>query len=324
MQTFSGLDYLKIDIANQYGYDKRTWDYRINWTNKYLDRLESFTGRADNKYLFVKAVKAMRDTQAGIPTGFIMGLDATASGLQCMALLSGCQKTARAVNLINTNRREDVYVRIGKEMGRPKEDIKAPLMTVFYGSVREPEKAFGKDTEDLHKFYDALYTELPGAIDTLELIQECWDPTAYEYNWSLPDGHQVNMKVFQTVDKKIEVDELDHRTFTFRTMMNTPKNKGRSLAANLVHSVDGYIAREVVRRCHADSVQVATIHDSFWTCPNDMNTIRRHFITVMAEIADSNLFTDILREITGDRRLVITKDSKNLGDKIRKCEYPLS
>lgn len=313
-----------IDIANQYGYDKRSWDYRLNWVRKYEDRLEDFIGRADNKYLFIKAVRALRDAQAGIPTGYIMGLDCTASGLQCYAVLTGCKKTAKAVNLIDSGRRADVYLDISKKMGIDRTGIKAPLMTVFYGSTKEPEIAFGKGSKELDDFYNALNVKLSGAMDGLHIIQGCWDPDAYEYNWNMPDLHHVNMKVFQVVDKKIEVDELDHKTFTFRAMLNKPKRKGRSLAANVIHSVDAYIAREVVRRCYVDGVQVATIHDSFWSYPGNMNTIRKHFIAIMAEIADSTLFQNILREITGEANLTITKDSTDLAKDIRKCDYPLS
>lgn len=144
------------------------------------------------------------------------------------------------------------------------------------------------------------------------------------HNWQKYKSHHVHMLVLDHEDKKIEVDELQHRTFTFRTEVNTTVRKGRSLAANVVHSVDAYIAREVVRRCHKECVQVATIHDSFWTYPGDMNVVRRHFIGVLTEIADSNLLQDILKQITGETDFEIDKDSDDLADDIRQSEYALS
>jgi len=326
MIHFTALEYVKIDIANQWGHglDKEIWQERINWADTYESKLESLIDEADDKYLYIKAVNALRDAQAGIPTGYIMGLDCTASGLQIMAILAGCKETAKAVNLINTGKREDVYTEIGLEMGVGRAEIKKPLMTVFYGSTRQPEQVFGENTDKLKQFYYALGTKLPGAVDVLGIIQSCWDPMALEYNWTMPDKHHVNMKVFGVIDKKIEVDEMAHKTFTYRASVNMPKMKGRSLCANVVHSIDAYIARELVRRCDKDNVKVATIHDSFWGYPGDMNTIRRHFIAIMVEIARSNILQDILREITGDKSIRIGKDYPPLPNEILNCEYALS
>lgn len=324
MQEFTGKEYVMIDIANQMGHDKLTWDKRIQWTLDHEKTLEALTDEASSKYLYIKAVNALRDAQAGIPTGYMLGLDATASGLQIDAMLGGCRYTAMETNLINTGKREDVYLSIGTQMGISRDKIKDPLMTVFYGSTKQPEKAFGENTDMLKKFYETLFLKLPGAMDVLKMIQSCWDPTAISYSWTMPDKHRVNMKVFGAVDRKIEVDELDHRTFTYRANINMPKTKGRSLCANVVHSVDAYIARELIRRCAKEKVQVAAIHDSFWTYPNEMNTVRKHFISIAAEIAESTLLQDILRELTGNNAIRVIKDSHTLGAEIRRSEYALS
>ena len=69
------MDYIRIDIANQFGKDKLTFGSRINWVNRNEDRLEELAVKADDYYMYVKAVHAYRDSQAGIPTGFAMGLD---------------------------------------------------------------------------------------------------------------------------------------------------------------------------------------------------------------------------------------------------------
>lgn len=80
MQHFSGRDYIKIDIANQWGLDKKPWNERIEWVNDNDKVLESLDTKADKPLLYMKAVRAHRKAQQGIPTGFIMGLDATNSG----------------------------------------------------------------------------------------------------------------------------------------------------------------------------------------------------------------------------------------------------
>lgn len=330
MQRFSGLEYLKIDIANQFGLDKEMWEERIDWVDTNINTLEAHMDYADNPILYIKAVQALRDTEAGIPTGFIMGLDSTASGLQIMALLSGCPITAANVNLTNTGKREDIYEKVSNVMNQlpnvnvDRGIIKKPLMTTFYGSMARPKQIFGEDTVELSAFYSTLMKELPGAFQLLGDIQSWWNPTALEHSWSLPDGHVVHAKVLAPVDKKIEVDELNHATFTFRTTANIPQEHGLSLAANIVHSVDAYIVREMVRRTHARGIQLATIHDCFYACPNDMDIIRLIYIQIMMEIAKLDLMQDILREITGNPTYVYTKVSNNLSNLISKSEYALS
>ena len=54
-----------------------------------------------------------------------------------------------------------------------------------------------------------------------------------------------------------------------------------------------------------------------------MNHVRHHYANIVADLADSNILQDILREITGDE-VVVQKLSNNLGDIIREADYMLS
>lgn len=85
MMRFSSLDYIKIDIANQYGLDKKTFPQRIAWVNSVKD-LRSKIKDAEKPVQFMAGVLALEDAQAGIPTGHLVGLDACASGKQTMPL----------------------------------------------------------------------------------------------------------------------------------------------------------------------------------------------------------------------------------------------
>ena len=80
METFTGFEYLLIDASNHFGNDKLLFNQRIQWVKDNLDTLESHADQADKKPLFVKAVMAIRKAQAGIPTGHLVGFDATCSG----------------------------------------------------------------------------------------------------------------------------------------------------------------------------------------------------------------------------------------------------
>jgi len=329
MQTFTGIEYIKIDMANQYGLDKLTWDARIEFITTNINNLDTLETNAKEPILFAKAKRAYRDATAKHKTGFIMGLDATASGIQIMACLQGCPKTAKQVNLGNTGAREDVYQVVADKMSKIvgdqlyKEDVKKPVMTTFYGSKNQPEEAFGEDTPELEAFYKTLSEMLPGAMECMQDMQKCWQPTVLEHKWTLPDGHVAKVKVLNTVDKKIEIDELDHATYTHRAYVNTPAPKGLSLAANIVHSIDGWIVREQVRKASMQGFELLTIHDSFWASPNFMNNVRQNYLDTLKEIADSSLLEDILNEITGLKGK-LTKLSNNLSSTMLHSNYALS
>lgn len=330
MREFTGFEYIKIDLANHYGLDRLTWDERLEWVDRHTGHLDIMAGTAKEPVLYRKALRAFHAALNQEPTGFIMGLDATASGLQILACLSGCHATARNVNLINTGEREDAYESTAVTMTKyanskfEREVVKHPLMTTFYGSTEQPKSVFGDGTPELEAFYETLQTEFPGALEAMNDIQSCWQPDAYAHSWTLPDGHTAYVPVMSAATKTIEIDELEHLQFTQQIWVNEPSEFGISLCANVVHSIDGYVVREMRRRARNQMFEVLSIHDSFWASPNHMNKVRKNYIDILAEIAESNLLQDILRQITGDHELIHTKLSYDLADKIRESEYPLS
>lgn len=330
MQQFTGLEWIKISIANAYGLDKLTWDERLQWVDKKSDRLDFFTKTAAEPLLYQKGLNALADALAGIPTGFIMGLDATQSGLQIMASLIGCITTARNVNLVDTGKREDAYGMVAGVMNKcPGVDvtrsvIKSPTMTTFYGSKAEPRNVFGEGTPALKEFYLTLNKELPGACECMGIMQSCWQSDALYHSWELPDKHVAKVRVMAMQQKKIEVDEMDHATFTHQAEVNEAQDEGLSLAANIVQSVDGYIGRCMKRLAEKQGFELLCIFDSFWASPNHMNKVCENYRNIMAAIADSTLLQDILNAITGSPNGKLEKNDEGLGDLIRKSQYALS
>ena len=122
MQTFTGIEYLKIDIANAFGKDKLTWDERLSWFHAnepvLLANPVEAVRQADEPAQALAGILAYQDVQEGKPTGYLCGLDATASGLQLLALLAGCERSAQTCNLIDTGRREDAYTLVYERMNQ--------------------------------------------------------------------------------------------------------------------------------------------------------------------------------------------------------------
>lgn len=331
MREMTGMDYLKIDIANHYGLDRLTWQERLDWTNKHIEDDTLSLQNAKDPFLFAKAINALKLTEQGIATGHWMALDATASGYQIMCALSGDYQGASNVNLINTGTREDLYQHVADEMNTHpavslvREDIKKGVMVVGYGSKKEPEKIFGKDTPELESFYKALYYLLPGAMELMNDLMDARDVwNATEYKWTLPDGHRVVSKIMQAEHKRLKIDNLGGKEIIYNMYVNKPDPGNRSLAANVIHSIDGWIVREMHRKAKEQKFLLATIHDAFIAHPNYMNQVRRNYVEIMAWLADNNPLNTIFKEITNNPAARYTQITTKLGDYIRKSEYALS
>ena len=244
MKFYSAIEYLCVDIANHYGLDKKLFEERIQWVKDNYTKLETLVSSADVKPLYFKAVQALRAAVAGRPVGHPVALDAVCSGLQIMSALTGCYKGALITGLVDPNVRADAYKSITDAMNTkpgisiqiPRSKAKDAVMKSLYGSSAQPKIIFGEGTPELEAFYTTMGTECEGAWTLLHELLSSWNPGALEHSWTLPDGFDVRVKVMEKVSKRIEVDELNHATFTYEFEVNQGKEKGKSNAANVVHS----------------------------------------------------------------------------------------
>ncbi|SUA63376.1 DNA-dependent RNA polymerase [Oligella urethralis] len=269
VKEFNGMQYLAIDIANQYGLDKLLFEERINWVKENQHSLEELADKAETKPLYIKAVQAFRKAQQGIPTGHLVGLDGVCSGVQIMSVLTNCMSGAEATGLINPNKRADAYTAITDAMNTilakdeniaseelvevSRSDAKQATMTAFYGSKATPKAIFGEDTPEYNAFIKAMEVVAPGAYALLQSLLKSWNPQALVHEWKLPDGFDARVKVMTKVKASIEVQELGGSTFNYEYYENLPQEYGLSNAANVVHSVDAYVLRCMHRRCNYDS-----------------------------------------------------------------------
>ena len=262
-QSFNGKQYLAIDIANNFGLDKLDWDERLAWFDHNEANLENLLNQAEEPALYYAAVKAYRDVQKGLPIGYPISLDGTSSGLQILACLTGDRSAAQLCNVVDTGEREDAYKNIYEAMlvktgGSSKithEDTKNAIMTSLYGSTAMPKKVFGEG-ELLATFYETMIEAAPAAWELNETMLTLWNPEAHSNDWVLPDNFHVHAKVMDTVTDTIHFDD---QPLQVSYKVNRPMPEGRSLSANMVHSVDGMIVREVVRRCNYDQATIDTL-----------------------------------------------------------------
>lgn len=258
MQKFTGKQYLMIDIANSFGLDKLTWNERLAWFKQHEDHLEEMLPQAEDPAMYYAGVQAWNNTKDGLPTGYPISLDATSSGLQILAALTGDRKAAQLCNVVDTGKREDAYTnvfeimvdrlmgRLGEHIGDIKrDDCKRAIMTSLYGSVAVPKEVFGEGVQ-LRIFYEVMAEVAPAAWELNEAFLSMWKSDALSHDWVLPDNFHVRVKVMAQVKEVVHFMNEPYDTFH---MVNQPIEGGRSLGANCIHSIDGMIVREMTRRC---------------------------------------------------------------------------
>ena len=272
MQTFTGWQYLLIDVANQWGLDKELFETRIAWAEQNLPQLESLAddrGHWKERPLYLKACMAIRDAQRGYKSGHMVGFDSVNSGMQIMSVLTGCKSGAEATGLVNPNERADAYTKLTKIMSQilgydyssERSKVKDACMTSLYGSKKQPVNLFGENTPEYDAFIKAMIQMAPGACELLGDLIDSWQAAAKDHSWSLPDGYEAFVRVMVKKTERINIDELQS-SFTYTYYENEGTNKGLSNAANVIHSVDAYILRSLIRRCSYDPAVINSAYNA--------------------------------------------------------------
>ena len=120
-----GLGWLEINVANCWGKgeDKKPWAERHQWVRENREKLIEPVGanprdtfhlwrKADDPFQFVSAcvelVNASKDPNNFITT-LPIGSDGSCNGLQHLAMIMKDERTAKNVNLVDTDRPADIY-----------------------------------------------------------------------------------------------------------------------------------------------------------------------------------------------------------------------
>jgi len=257
-QTFTGLEYLKMDIAANHKKEceKANWDDRIRHFYQMGDlrdeaNVAQLCEGANNPVGLRAAILAYQDTLADKATGYMISLDAHCSVLQILSLLMSCEKSFKLCggdsdNLIDTY--SHIYEAMdleGTQIGR--KALKAAIMESCYGSDTKPAKVFGDDEE---RFYEIMDEEMPGAWSLSGDLVLIWnDLDTPGYSWFLPDNFYAEARVTEMAEETFEFMG-ETKSIMVHTDERADYHKG--CAANIVHSIDGFIVREMFRRCMFD------------------------------------------------------------------------
>ena len=269
MRQFTPREYLQIDIANNFGLDTLNWDDRLQWFKDNENKLDSLLSQAKEPALFFAGVKAWRQVLNGEAIGYPISLDATASGFQILACLTGDRQAAELCNVVDTGNRLDAYTviyeammeAIGGECNLDRKQTKRAVMTSLYASEAVPREVFGEGAL-LGLFYETMEQRAPRVWAINNLFKNLWNPLATHHKWVLPDNFHVQIKIMGNVYEQVRFAGND---FEVIRKVNMPQPEGRSLGANVTHSIDGMVVREMLRRCSYDPLQIERVQ---WAMKN--------------------------------------------------------
>lgn len=86
-------------------------------------------------------------------------------------------------------------------------------------------------------------------MQLLEHLRDSWNSETTAHQWELPDGYFAHVPVMELMETRFNIVELDYKPVV-QFYDNVPAEKGISNIANVVHSVDAYVLRSMVRRCN--------------------------------------------------------------------------
>lgn len=352
--TESGLHYLKIDIANTCGLDKKSYDERIAFVDKRsVNELLSIIEHAESPYEYRNAVEQLSNHYNGLPVEHITYLDCTNQALQLYAVLTSCKDTAYLCNISSGDVLTDAYGVLAIAMNDitgldifDRNNCKKALMTTLYGKIDgEVEivkymiengieyQSLITDEELASAFQKAMRAIAPHAMRAMDVLQSLNKADQDVYFWTMPDGFKVKYDVKSTQKLEVSCKTKSGVKFHFDREVQVYKGSeyNRGMSPNVIHSVDGYVAREMVRRMTQPCVEfnryypafITTIHDAFGTHPNNAKEMTWHYTNIMCELNDSNLLQDIMSQISGKHMLSIKKNTLT-NDMIRASIYKLS
>lgn len=277
MELFTGVEYLKIDGANHLGKDKETFSERIEYYEEVIEPRVFKTSSNHDLLLLVQELQpeepelllanviAYRDYLRHDLSGYMVSFDSTASGIQIMSAITGCFYGMLGTNLVDPNSRIDVYTEIFKITAKKykeltKEDIKLSrnhikkaIMVLMYGGI----KSVMKEIEHNQTVFDLLMETCAHYISGATLLREglldCVDPNTSKYVWLSPDGFEVENYIYTLYLEERVVNDKRVK-LKYKDIGTTKYYKGN--VANLVHSIDATLMREVIARCNYDRGQL--------------------------------------------------------------------
>lgn len=336
-----GLRFIAHDIANFVGIKgdykgKEKWVKRNQFRLRVAHNRESTILRiAKEPHMALKAIEAWEAIQQGNrTTTYRCKIDATASGMQLLAIISNSSNLAKYTNLTASDKQYDVYTQYCKGVSanvspshynEVRKIFKKAFMTYYYNSEAVIKRAESKLLQygiDLQgKLEDLIKSNSYGASEVKDYINSIFcfidkhlkpKATLQFIEYTMPNGFEVKLPM--TKLNKVRLTQFPI-TIKWRENQYDFESNRRSLVPNIIHSIDAYVCWRVLEQARDNGVRIATIHDCFMVDANHVPDCRQWYENALKEVQSTNLFTKIIRQILTNVKIHLDDKGKQLVDK---------
>lgn len=297
----TGMDAIYMHITTLFGKDKLLKEERIK-LGKYLHATyppssikPSLKPIQLDEYVLEKSIayfKLPDVIEVGMEWNIPVEFDVTNSGLQIMGALTGCETTCKLTNLVDSSKVYDSYTDVAEALGLTRKEIKKPMMSHFYNSVAGVRKKLGTLYS---KFVKEVSNTYKGPSDLLGWFKGVFDDKP-SYEWRLPDNFLVRMDQYDKETVMLTSPLFEHG-FQFTHDIKKANGNHRPLLVNLIHSIDAYLNRCIIRKFMLLGKPIAPVHDAWLIHPNDVDLVKTTYKNALEELVRDNYLAKAIKQI---------------------------
>ena len=260
MQTLTAFEWLCVMVAESFDLDKKLFEERIQWVKDNLWDLPKLAKTVKQQKASLAIHSAIKTKKSNT---WVM-LDASCSGIQILSALTNCEIGAYSTGLIGevvgdayTLTTQAMNKRLGGQIELPRPIVKNAVMTAVYGSKATPKEIFADIHLGYETFVDACLDVAPRAFQLMPVLINSYNPHQTQ-TWILPDGFVCHIRATEKIEKRLYIEELNS-TVTVGLEVEASKDYSVENAANITHSIDALVVRNMFRRCNYNAEQIEQV-----------------------------------------------------------------
>lgn len=246
-------------------------------------------------------------------TGMLIEADLTNSGIIIAGLSFREGKMMDAGNVFGNPIKQDSHTNFGKAYGLDRDAAKKLHTPLLHGA--SPDTLAKKLGVDVGVVINNNYEAYGEAVDNIHTIalygKAIMDNYRSQVTWKMPDGFVAMHKALTTSvpvtlrfqnrnltlykDMPLLLDKQGYPVYDGKAegAAKHTQSKVMGLYANIIHSIDAYVLREVIR----SGIELLPKHDAFLIHPNDLPKLKETLKSIFKELYEMDLIGNILKQI---------------------------